>query len=112
MLQSTTTSYATASAQRYFAQINSNGEPNSTALQLIATAPQTIAPGISWTMINLRPYTYVPQNTHNSPRYLPTLLKRLGCAGCHARREHILMHIRVSRMHPKMYTWLLLTYHL
>ncbi|PIL26822.1 hypothetical protein GSI_11083 [Ganoderma sinense ZZ0214-1] len=57
MLQATTTGYATASAQRYFAQINSNGEPNSTALQLIATAPQTIAPGISWTMINLRPYT-------------------------------------------------------
>ncbi|KAM5536448.1 hypothetical protein V8D89_009884 [Ganoderma adspersum] len=57
MLQSTTTGYATASAQRYFAQINSNGQPNSTALQLIATAPQTIAPGISWTMVNLRPYT-------------------------------------------------------
>nr|VWO94476.1 Chitin synthase (EC [Ganoderma boninense] len=57
MLQETTTGYATASAQRYFAQINSNGEPNSTALQLIATAPQTIAPGISWTMVNLRPYT-------------------------------------------------------
>ncbi|KAI1787220.1 hypothetical protein LXA43DRAFT_719015 [Ganoderma leucocontextum] len=57
ILQTTTTSYATASAQRYFAQINSNGEPNSTALQLIATAPQTIVPGISWTMVNLRPYT-------------------------------------------------------
>ena len=59
MLQSTTTGYATASAQRYFAQINSNGQPNSTALQLIATAPQTISPGVSWTMVNLRPYTYV-----------------------------------------------------
>ncbi len=59
MLQATTTAYATASAQRYFAQINSNGQPNSTALQLIASAPQTIAPGISWTMVNLRPYTYV-----------------------------------------------------
>ncbi|TBU27609.1 hypothetical protein BD311DRAFT_723883 [Dichomitus squalens] len=56
MLQETTTTYATASAQRYFAQINNNGQPNATALQLIATAPQTIAPAISWTMVNLRPY--------------------------------------------------------
>ena len=60
MLQATTTSYATSSAQRYFAQINNNGQPNATALQLIAAAPQTIAPAISWTMINLRPYKYVP----------------------------------------------------
>ena len=44
MLQATTTSYATSSAQRYFAQINNNGQPNATALQLIAAAPQTIAP--------------------------------------------------------------------
>ncbi|RPD68703.1 hypothetical protein L226DRAFT_540433 [Lentinus tigrinus ALCF2SS1-7] len=56
MLQSTTSAYATQTAQRYFAQINSNGEPNATALQLIANAPQTITPGISWTMVNLRPY--------------------------------------------------------
>ncbi|KAH9938891.1 uncharacterized protein BXZ73DRAFT_44386 [Epithele typhae] len=56
ILQATTVAYATGSAQRYFAQVNSNGEPNATALQLIANAPQTITPGISWTMINLRPY--------------------------------------------------------
>ncbi|RDX39720.1 hypothetical protein OH76DRAFT_1490876 [Lentinus brumalis] len=56
MLQATTSAYATQTAQRYFAQINSNGEPNSTALQLIANAPQTITPAISWTMVNLRPY--------------------------------------------------------
>ncbi|KAI0739998.1 hypothetical protein C8Q80DRAFT_208199 [Daedaleopsis nitida] len=56
MLQSTTTAYSSQTAQRYFAQINSNGEPNATALRLIANAPQTITPGISWTMVNLRPY--------------------------------------------------------
>lgn len=56
MLLSTTTAYATQTAQRYFAQINANGSPNATALQLIANAPQTIAPAISWTMVNLRPY--------------------------------------------------------
>ena len=56
MLQATTSAYSTQTAQRYFAQINSNGEPNATALQLIANAPQTITPGISWTMVNLRPY--------------------------------------------------------
>ncbi|KAI0707430.1 hypothetical protein C8T65DRAFT_650942 [Cerioporus squamosus] len=56
MLQATTSAYATQTAQRYFAQINSNGQPNATALQLIANAPQTITPAISWTMVNLRPY--------------------------------------------------------
>ena len=56
MLQATTSAYATQTAQRYFAQINSNGEPNSTALQMIANAPQTITPAVSWTMVNLRPY--------------------------------------------------------
>ncbi|KAI0820843.1 hypothetical protein BC628DRAFT_1422520 [Trametes gibbosa] len=57
MLQVTTSAYATSTAQRVFAQIDSNGEPNSTALQMIANAPQTISPAISWTMVNLRPYT-------------------------------------------------------
>ncbi|KAI0808363.1 hypothetical protein C8Q74DRAFT_1233073 [Fomes fomentarius] len=57
MLQATTSAFATQTAQRYFAQIDSNGEPNSTALQMIANAPQTISPAIGWTMINLRPYT-------------------------------------------------------
>lgn len=56
MLQATTSAYATQTAQRYFALIDSNGEPNSTALQMIAQAPQTISPAISWTMVNLRPY--------------------------------------------------------
>ncbi|KAI0653466.1 hypothetical protein C8Q70DRAFT_1035581 [Cubamyces menziesii] len=56
MLQATTSAYATSTAQRVFAQINSNGQPNSTALQMIANAPQTISPAISWTMVNLRPY--------------------------------------------------------
>ncbi|KAI0759545.1 hypothetical protein BD413DRAFT_273447 [Trametes elegans] len=56
MLQTTTSAYATSVAQRVFAQIDSNGEPNSTALQMIANAPQTISPAISWTMVNLRPY--------------------------------------------------------
>lgn len=57
MLQATTSAFATQTAQRYFAQIDSNGQPNSTALQMIANAPQTISPAIGWTMINLRPYT-------------------------------------------------------
>ncbi|KAL1938011.1 hypothetical protein VTO73DRAFT_12022 [Trametes versicolor] len=57
MLQVTTSAYATSTAQRVFAQIDSNGQPNSTALQMIANAPQTISPAISWTMVNLRPYT-------------------------------------------------------
>ncbi|KAI0368207.1 hypothetical protein BV20DRAFT_948570 [Pilatotrama ljubarskyi] len=56
MLQATTSAYATSTAQRVFAQINSNGQPNATALQMIANAPQTISPAISWTMVNLRPY--------------------------------------------------------
>ncbi|KAI0641589.1 hypothetical protein C8Q79DRAFT_918920 [Trametes meyenii] len=56
LLQTTTSAYATSNAQRVFAQIDSNGEPNSTALQMIANAPQTISPAISWTMVNLRPY--------------------------------------------------------
>ncbi|KAG0697830.1 hypothetical protein DFH29DRAFT_944459 [Suillus ampliporus] len=51
------TSYlATASAQQYFAQIYAQGQVNETALQLIAQAPQTISPGISWTTVNLRPF--------------------------------------------------------
>lgn len=58
MLQATTSAYATSTAQRVFAQIDSNGQPNSTALQMIANAPQTISPAVSWTMVNLRPYTY------------------------------------------------------
>ena len=58
-MQATTSAYSTSTAQRYFAQINSNGEPNATALQLIANAPQTITPGVSWMMVNLRPYECV-----------------------------------------------------
>ena len=95
MLQTTTTGYATASAQRYFAQINSNGQPNATALQLIATAPQTIAPGISWTMINLRPYKYVSFVIFAVGLELTLLMKCTGRAGCDARWKHILMYIHV-----------------
>ncbi|KAI0791207.1 hypothetical protein C8Q75DRAFT_864980 [Abortiporus biennis] len=56
-LQTVTTAWATGSAQRYFAQITARNTVNDTALHLIAVAPQTIMPAISWTTINLRPYT-------------------------------------------------------
>ena len=49
--------YATASAQRYFAQITPGTDVNQTAVQLLSQAPQTISPAVSWTMVNLRPYT-------------------------------------------------------
>ncbi|KAG2126056.1 hypothetical protein DEU56DRAFT_983037 [Suillus clintonianus] len=50
---------ATTSAQQYLAQIYAQGQANETALQLIAQAPQTISPGISWTSVDLRPF-YAP----------------------------------------------------
>lgn len=59
LLQGTTSAYATYSAQLYLAGIKSDGTINATALQLLADAPQTIAPAVSWTTINLRPYTCV-----------------------------------------------------
>lgn len=60
LLLNSTQTYATSSAQRYLATIVSqDGSINMTALQTIAEAPQTMTPGVSWTMVNLRPYTYV-----------------------------------------------------
>ena len=56
LLSNAVTAYATGSAQRYFAQITPGNTVNETAVQLLAQAPQTITPGISWTMVNLRPY--------------------------------------------------------
>ncbi|KAG1750623.1 uncharacterized protein EDB91DRAFT_699039 [Suillus paluster] len=56
LLGEITSSLATASAQQYLAQIYAQGQVNETALQLIAQAPQTISPGISWTSVNLRPF--------------------------------------------------------
>ncbi|OBZ73437.1 Nitrosoguanidine resistance protein SNG1 [Grifola frondosa] len=57
LLQFTTSAYATSSAQRYFAQIRGTGDTNDTAVQMIAQAPQTISPAISWSVVNVRPYT-------------------------------------------------------
>lgn len=57
LLTASATAYATASAQRYFAQITPGDTVNQTAVQLLAQAPQTISPGVSWNMVNLRPYT-------------------------------------------------------
>lgn len=63
LLSSSVSSYATGSAQRYFAQITpgtgNESTVNQTAVQMLAQAPQTISPGISWNMVNLRPYTCV-----------------------------------------------------
>ena len=57
LLTASTSAYATASAQRYFAQITPDKVVNATALELLAQAPQTISPAISWNTVNLRPYT-------------------------------------------------------
>ena len=57
LLQQSTSTYATYSAQRYLAQIRPGGAVNTTALALLANAPQTLTPAIGWTMTNLRPYT-------------------------------------------------------
>lgn len=57
ILTASVTAYATATAQRYFAQITPGDTVNQTAVQLLSQAPQTISPAISWTMVNLRPYT-------------------------------------------------------
>lgn len=61
LLQSTTAAFATYAAQRYLAYINpaSNGTSaaNATALRMLADAPQTLAPAVAWTVVNLRPYT-------------------------------------------------------
>ncbi|EJD00605.1 uncharacterized protein FOMMEDRAFT_159353 [Fomitiporia mediterranea MF3/22] len=57
-LSNFTQNYATNSAQRFFAAIVSqNGTVNQTALSFIAQAPQTISPAVSFTVVNLRPYT-------------------------------------------------------
>ncbi|KIP12864.1 hypothetical protein PHLGIDRAFT_97603 [Phlebiopsis gigantea 11061_1 CR5-6] len=57
ILTASVSAYATASAQRYFAQITPGTDVNQTAVQLLSQAPQTISPAVSWTMVNLRPYT-------------------------------------------------------
>ena len=57
LLTSSVSAYATAAAQRYFAQITPGDTVNNTAVQLLSQAPQTISPAISWNMVNLRPYT-------------------------------------------------------
>ncbi|OCH87106.1 hypothetical protein OBBRIDRAFT_796525 [Obba rivulosa] len=57
LLQYATEAFATSSAQRYFAQINAQGKVNDTAVGMLAQAPQTISPAISYTTMNLRPYT-------------------------------------------------------
>ncbi|EGO22942.1 hypothetical protein SERLADRAFT_362324 [Serpula lacrymans var. lacrymans S7.9] len=56
LLQTTTTAWATSSAQQYLALTYGGGQVNATALQLLAQAPQTISPGVSWTVNNLRPF--------------------------------------------------------
>lgn len=56
LLQYATSAYATSTAQRYFAQINAEDKANETAIEMLARAPQTISPAISWTVVNLRPY--------------------------------------------------------
>ncbi|EKM59708.1 uncharacterized protein PHACADRAFT_181681 [Phanerochaete carnosa HHB-10118-sp] len=57
ILTASVTAYATAAAQRYFAEITPGTTVNQTAVQLLSQAPQTISPAISWTVVNLRPYT-------------------------------------------------------
>ncbi|KAI0347315.1 hypothetical protein BDW22DRAFT_1322516 [Trametopsis cervina] len=57
LLSTSVSAYATASAQRYFAQITPGDSVNATAANLLSQAPQTISPGIAWRMVNLRPYT-------------------------------------------------------
>ncbi|KAI5123034.1 hypothetical protein M0805_007655 [Coniferiporia weirii] len=58
MLSNFTSTYATASTQRFLATIVAqNGSVNITALNGIAQAPQTISPGIGYRLVNLRPYT-------------------------------------------------------
>ena len=56
LLSDSVTAYATASAQRYLAQITPGDSVNATAVNLLSQAPQTLAPGIAWTEVNLRPY--------------------------------------------------------
>ncbi|KAH7906449.1 hypothetical protein BJ138DRAFT_1162589 [Hygrophoropsis aurantiaca] len=56
ILENATSSWATTSAQRYLAEIYAQGQINDTALQLLAKAPQTISPAVSWTTVNLRPF--------------------------------------------------------
>ena len=52
--------YTTASAQRYLAAIiTADVLSNTTALQTMAQAPQTMSPAVSRTMVDLRPYTHV-----------------------------------------------------
>ncbi|KAF7981526.1 hypothetical protein HWV62_33103 [Athelia sp. TMB] len=59
LLQSSTSSFATNAAQLYMAYIHggANGTVNATALALWAQAPLTMAPGVSWTEVNVRPFT-------------------------------------------------------
>ncbi|KAI0699407.1 hypothetical protein BC835DRAFT_1412597 [Cytidiella melzeri] len=57
LLSESVSAYATGSAQRYFAQVTPGDTVNATAINLLSQAPQTISPGISWRMVNLRPYT-------------------------------------------------------
>lgn len=58
LLSNFTVNYATSSAQHYLATIVSQDDTlNLAALQGIAQAPQTISPGIGYSLVNLRPYT-------------------------------------------------------
>ena len=56
-LNNFTSTFAAASLTRFISSISSDdGSVNATALELIAQAPQTIAPAVGFTMVNLRPY--------------------------------------------------------
>ena len=100
LLSSSVTAYATGSAQRYFAQITPDTTVNSTAVQLLARAPQTISPGIAWNMVNLRPYTCVLSIALHSRRRVrlnrPPRWQVVDRAGGDARGKHLPDHLCVS----------------
>ncbi|THH26331.1 hypothetical protein EUX98_g7852 [Antrodiella citrinella] len=56
-LKAVISGWATGAAQRYFAQISPGNTTNTTAIQMLSIAPQTISPAIDFTEVNLRPYT-------------------------------------------------------
>ncbi|EIW77627.1 hypothetical protein CONPUDRAFT_128595, partial [Coniophora puteana RWD-64-598 SS2] len=56
-LSAATGAYATTSAQDYLMRVYAQGRPNTTALQMLARAPQTLVPGVAFSQINLRPLT-------------------------------------------------------
>ncbi|KZP09237.1 hypothetical protein FIBSPDRAFT_839573 [Athelia psychrophila] len=60
LLQETTSAFATYAAQLYIAYIHGGGNGTSvnvTALALWAQAPLTVAPAVSWSEVNVRPFT-------------------------------------------------------